>query len=199
MAKLNSSLKNMVMSLAIISFGASAILGGVYVLTKKPIEDAAELKKTNAIKEVLPQNNNMKIGEAVEITLDSYSEKFIVYPAFENDKLIAVAVETFDNNGYGGQIKSMVGFDAEGNIVNYAILAMSETPGLGEKVTSWFKTKRNNQDIRAKKPSEESFKVSKDGGEIDAITASTITSRAFLASVKTAYNVFIEYQKQQNK
>ena len=199
MAKLNSSLKNMVMSLAIISFGASAILGGVYVLTKKPIEDAAELKKTNAIKEVLPQNNNMKIGEAVEITLDSYSEKFIVYPAFENDKLIAAAVETFDNNGYGGQIKSMVGFDAEGNIVNYAILAMSETPGLGEKVTSWFKTKRNNQDIRGKKPSEESFKVSKDGGEIDAITASTITSRAFLASVKTAYNVFMEYQKQQNK
>ena len=199
MAKLDSSLKNMVMSLAIISFGASAILGGVYVLTKKPIEDAAELKKTNAIKEVLPQNNNMKIGEAVEITLDSYSEKFIVYPAFENDKLIAVAVETFDNNGYGGQIKSMVGFDAEGNIVNYAILAMSETPGLGEKVTSWFKTKRNNQDIRGKKPSEESFKVSKDGGEIDAITASTITSRAFLASVKTAYNVFMEYQKQQNK
>lgn len=199
MAKLNSSLKNMVMSLAIISFGASAILGGVYVLTKKPIEDAAELKKTNAIKEVLPQNNNMKIGEAVEITLDSYSEKFIVYPAFENDKLIAAAVETFDNNGYGGQIKSMVGFDAEGNIVNYAILAMSETPGLGEKATSWFKTERNNQDIRGKKPSEESFKVSKDGGEIDAITASTITSRAFLASVKTAYNVFMEYQKQQNK
>ncbi len=199
MAKLNSSLKNMVMSLAIISFGASAILGGVYVLTKKPIEDAAELKKTNAIKEVLPENNNMKIGEAVEITLDSYSEKFVVYPAFENDKLIAVAVETFDNNGYGGQIKSMVGFDAEGNIVNYAILAMSETPGLGEKVTSWFKTERNKQDIRGKKPSEESFKVSKDGGEIDAITASTITSRAFLSSVKTAYNVFIEYQKQQNK
>lgn len=199
MAKLDSSLKNMVMSLAIISFGASAILGGVYVLTKKPIEDAAELKKTNAIKEVLPQNNNMKIGEAVEITLESYSEKFIVYPAFENDKLIAAAVETFDNNGYGGQIKSMVGFDAEGNIVNYAILSMSETPGLGEKVTSWFKTERNNQDIRGKKPSEESFKVSKDGGEIDAITASTITSRAFLSSVKTAYNVFIEYQKQQNK
>ena len=199
MAKLESSLKNMVMSLAIISFGASAILGGVYVLTKKPIEDAAELKKTNAIKEVLPQNNNMKIGKAVEITLESYSEKFIVYPAFENDKLIAAAVETFDNNGYGGQIKSMVGFDAEGNIVNYAILSMSETPGLGEKVTSWFKTKRNKQDIRGKKPSEESFKVSKDGGEIDAITASTITSRAFLSSVKTAYNVFIEYQKQQNK
>lgn len=199
MAKLESSLKNMVMSLAIISFGASAILGGVYVLTKKPIEDAAELKKTNAIKEVLPQNNNMKIGKAVEITLESYSEKFIVYPAFENDKLIAAAVETFDNNGYGGQIKSMVGFDAEGNIVNYAILSMSETPGLGEKVTSWFKTERNNQDIRGKKPSEESFKVSKDGGEIDAITASTITSRAFLSSVKTAYNVFIEYQKQQNK
>lgn len=199
MAKLNSSLKNMVMSLAIISFGASAILGSIYVLTKEPIATAAELKKTTAIKEVLPKSANLTIGEAVEISIDSYSEKFTVYPAFENNNLVAVAVETFDNNGYGGKIQSMVGFDAEGKIVNYSILSMSETPGLGEKVTSWFKTARNKQDIRGKIPAEESFKVSKDGGEIDAITASTITSRAFLSSVKTAYKVFIEYQKQEKK
>ena len=79
MAKLNSSLKNMVMSLAIISFGASAILGGVYALTKAPIEKAAEAKKTNAIKEVLPTNANMKIGDPVEISIPSYSEKFIAW------------------------------------------------------------------------------------------------------------------------
>lgn len=197
MAKLESSLKNMVLSLAIISFGASAILGGVYVLTQQPIEKAAELKKETAIKDVLPKSANLKIGKEVEISLSSYSEKFIVYPAFENNELVAVAIETFDNNGYGGKIQSMVGFDAEGKIVDYSILSMSETPGLGEKVTSWFKTKRNKQDIRGKIPADESFKVSKDGGDIDAITASTITSRAFLNSVKTAYNVFIEYQKQQ--
>ncbi len=197
MAKLESSLKNMVLSLAIISFGASAILGGVYVLTQQPIEKAAELKKETAIKDVLPKSANLKIGKEVEISLSSYSEKFIVYPAFENNELVAVAIETFDNNGYGGKIQSMVGFDAEGKIVDYSILSMSETPGLGEKVTSWFKTKRNKQDIRGKIPANESFKVSKDGGDIDAITASTITSRAFLNSVKTAYNVFIEYQKQQ--
>lgn len=197
MAKLESSLKNMVLSLAIISFGASAILGGVYVLTQQPIEKAAELKKETAIKDVLPKSANLKIGKEVEISLNSYSEKFIVYPAFENNELVAVAIETFDNNGYGGKIQSMVGFDAEGKIVDYSILSMSETPGLGEKVTSWFKTKRNKQDIRGKIPADESFKVSKDGGDIDAITASTITSRAFLNSVKTAYNVFIEYQKQQ--
>lgn len=197
MAKLESSLKNMVLSLAIISFGASAILGGVYVLTQQPIEKAAELKKETAIKDVLPKSANLKIGKEVEISLSSYSEKFIVYPAFENNELVAVAIETFDNSGYGGKIQSMVGFDAEGKIVDYSILSMSETPGLGEKVTSWFKTKRNKQDIRGKIPADESFKVSKDGGDIDAITASTITSRAFLNSVKTAYNVFIEYQKQQ--
>ncbi len=197
MAKLESSLKNMVLSLAIISFGASAILGGVYVLTQQPIEKAAELKKETAIKDVLPKSANLKIGKEVEISLNSYSEKFIVYPAFENNELVAVAIETFDNNGYGGKIQSMIGFDAEGKIVDYSILSMSETPGLGEKVTSWFKTKRNKQDIRGKIPADESFKVSKDGGDIDAITASTITSRAFLNSVKTAYNVFIEYQKQQ--
>lgn len=199
MAKLSSSLKNMVISLAIISFVSSAILGSVFVLTEKPIAKAAEEKKTSAIKNVLPKNPNLKIEKEVEISIDSYSEKFIVYPAYENGKLAAVAIETYDNNGYGGQIKSMVGFDAEGKVVDYAILSMSETPGLGEKVTSWFKTEKNKQDIRGRVPGEASFKVSKDGGDIDAITASTITSRAFLASVKTAYDVFIKYQNQQKQ
>ena len=69
MAKLESSLKNMVLSLAIISFGASAILGGVYVLTQQPIEKAAELKKETAIKDVLPKSANLKIGKEVEISI----------------------------------------------------------------------------------------------------------------------------------
>lgn len=193
MAKMESTLKNMVMSLTVIALIASSLLAGGYVLTKEPIDKATQAKKDNAIKEVLP-DKTAEIGRAVEIKLDGFEDAFIVYPATKNGEMIGVAIETYDNNGYGGKIKTMVGLDAEGKVVNYAILQMSETPGLGAKASEWFKTKGN---IRGKNPADDSFKVSKDGGEIDAITASTITSRAFLASVKSAYNVFVKYKEQQ--
>lgn len=192
MAKLESSLKNMLLSLTLISLSASALLAGGYALTKDPIDKAAQDKKDKAIKEVLPQGN-ISLDKPVEIKLEGFADAFIVYPAREGEKLVGCAIETYDNNGYGGKIKTMVGLDSQGNIINYSILETNETPGLGAKASEWFKTKG---DIRGKKPSQESFKVSKDGGEIDAITASTITSRAFIASIKSAYKAFEKYQEQ---
>lgn len=191
MAKMESTLKNMVLSLTLISLSASALLAGGYVLTKEPIEKAAQDKKNNAIKEVLPKGD-ITIGEAVEIKLDGYEDAFVIYPAKQGDEIVACAIETCDNNGYGGKIKTMVGLDKEGKVVNYSILEMNETPGLGAKAGEWFKEKG---DIRGKLPSDESFKVSKDGGEIDAITASTITSRAFIESIKAAHKAYLKYQQ----
>lgn len=191
MAKMESTLKNMVLSLTLISLSASALLAGGYVLTKEPIEKAAQDKKNNAIKEVLPEGD-ITIGEAVEIKLDGYEDAFVIYPAKQEDEIVACAIETYDNNGYGGKIKTMVGLDKEGKVVNYSILEMNETPGLGAKAGEWFKEKG---DIRGKLPSDESFKVSKDGGEIDAITASTITSRAFIESIKAAHKAYLKYQQ----
>lgn len=192
MAKLESSLKNMLLSLTLISLSASALLAGGYALTKDPIDKAAQDKKDKAIKEVLPQGN-ISLDKPVEIKLEGFADAFIVYPAREGEKLVGCAIETYDNNGYGGKIKTMIGLDSQGNIINYSILETNETPGLGAKASEWFKTKG---DIRGKNPSQESFKVSKDGGEIDAITASTITSRAFIASIKSAYKAFEKYQEQ---
>lgn len=191
MAKMESTLKNMVLSLTLISLSASALLAGGYVLTKEPIEKAAQDKKNNAIKEVLPKGD-ITIGEAVEIKLDGYEDAFVIYPAKQGDEIVACAIETYDNSGYGGKIKTMVGLDKEGKVVNYSILEMNETPGLGAKAGEWFKEKG---DIRGKLPSDESFKVSKDGGEIDAITASTITSRAFIESIKAAHKAYLKYQQ----
>lgn len=195
MAKSESTLKNMLLSLTLISFCASALLAGGYVLTKEPIEKTLQEKKNTAIKEVLPKGN-IEIGKAVEVKLDNYEDVFVVYPAKENGKFIGCAIETYDNNAYGGKVKSMVGLNAEGKVINYSILEANETPGLGAKVSDWFKHKG---DIRGKDPASESFQVKKDGGEIDAITAATITSRAFLASVKAAYQAFIRYQEQQKQ
>jgi len=86
----------------------------------------------------------------------------------------------------------MVGFDQDGKIVNYSVLEQTETPGLGTKMVDWFKTKKGNQDIRQLNPSEVNFTVSKDGGDIDAITAATISSRAFLKAISDAYAVYAE-------
>ena len=195
MAKSESTLKNMLLSLTLISFCASALLAGGYVLTKEPIEKALQEKKDAAIKEVLPKGD-IKIGKAVEVKLDGYEDAFVVYPAKKGGNFIGCAIETYDNNGYGGKVRSMVGLDTEGKVINYSVLEANETPGLGAKVSDWFKTKG---DIRGKDPASEDFKVKKDGGKIDAITAATITSRAFLSSVKSAYKAFIRYQEQQKQ
>jgi len=84
----------------------------------------------------------------------------------------------------------IVGFDAEGKIVNYSVLEQYETPGLGTKIVDWFKTDKNRQNICGLNPSQVNFTVDKDGGDIDAITASTISSRAFLAAVQAAYQAY---------
>ncbi|MDR1725417.1 MAG: RnfABCDGE type electron transport complex subunit G [Bacteroidales bacterium] len=194
MAKLESSLKNMFLSLTLITLGASALLAGGYVLTKEPIEKADRAKEENAIKEVLP-DKNAEVLEKVEITLENKADPFIVYPSVKDGKFAGAAVQTYSTEGYGGRLDIMVGFDTDGTIVNYAVLKANETPGLGAKVTDWFKNdSKKTADIRGKNPATTKVSVSKDGGDIDAITASTITSRAFLQSVQLAYEAFQKMQ-----
>jgi electron transport complex protein RnfG len=88
----------------------------------------------------------------------------------------------------------MVGFNADGTIYNTSVISHAETPGLGAKITGEIPTRTQ---IVGKNPASSNLTVTKDGGEIDAITASTITSRAFLKGVEAAYKVFVELQKQQ--
>ena len=88
----------------------------------------------------------------------------------------------------------MVGFNPEGEIINYTVLEHQETPGLGDKISNWFKTEKGNQDIRGRKGGE--LLVKQDGGDVDAITAATISSRAFLKAIREAYSAFKEDEVQ---
>jgi electron transport complex protein RnfG len=102
---------------------------------------------------------------------------------------IGSAITTAEN-AFGGPMKVLVGFDTNGNILGYTVLEHAETPGLGAKADTWFQ-KGNKGDIIGKNPGKDVFKVSKDQeGGIDAITASTITSRAFLRAIENAYNEY---------
>jgi electron transport complex protein RnfG len=183
MAKTESTFKNMVLSLTLISLGASACLGFVYQMTKEPIEISVMSKKLTAIKQVVPEFNNNPNDEMYRLPTGE-GDSLDIYPAKKDSVLVGYAVNTFTKKGFSGNISLMAGFKPDGTIINITVLEHKETPGLGTKMTEpEFKEQFNN-----KNPSEFSLKVKKDGGPVDAITAATISSRAFCDAVQRAYN-----------
>lgn len=190
MKKLESSLKNMVLSLTGFSILAGGLLGWVNAATAEPIAQANANALSDAIAKVVPgfDNNPSEEAENVEVNGTTYK----IYPATQGGKAIGAAVEA-SANGFGGALTVLVGFDTEGNIIDYSLLSHTETPGLGSKAADWFK-KGAKGDITGKNPGEKTLSVTKDGGEIDAITASTITSRAFLQAVNNAYAAYMNKQ-----
>ena len=190
MKKLESSLKNMVLSLTGFSVLAGGLLGWVNAATADPIAQANAKALSDAIAVVVPGFDNNPAEEAETVEVDGTAYK--IYPATKGGEPIGAAVEA-SANGFGGALTVLVGFDTEGNIIDYSLLSHAETPGLGSKAADWFK-KGAKGDIIGKNPGEKPLSVSKDGGEIDAITASTITSRAFLQAVNSAYAAYMNEQ-----
>lgn len=178
--KLESNFRNMVVVLTLISLIAAGVLGAVYTVTEEPIEKAKMAKQQQAIQQVLP---------AFERLENAACNGLPIYRAYQGDVFVGAAVES-SANGFGGEIKIMVGFDTAGNIIDYAVLQQAETPGLGTKIVDWFKTEKNNQSIKGKNPATNRLTVTQDGGEVDAITAATISSRAFLQAIALAYNAY---------
>ncbi len=168
----------MVIVLFTITAIAAAALGAVYEATKDPIAAAKALKQSAAIKAVVPKFDNDPIADVMEYEVDGGVIK--IFPAKKGEKTVGHAIETFTNSGFSGLIRIMVGVDVEGNIVNYSVLEHKETPGLGSKMQEWFASKG---DIRGMNPEKNKLTVSKDGGDVDAITAATISSRAFLDAI----------------
>lgn len=186
MKKLESSFKNMVLSLTGFTLVAGALLGWVNQITAEPIAQANAQTLSNAIAVVVPgfDNDPAAAPEVMELEGTTYK----IYKATKGGNFIGAAVET-SASGFGGNLTVLVGFDPDGNIIDYSLLSHAETPGLGSKAADWFK-KGGKGDITGKNPGEKALTVSKDGGDIDAITASTITSRAFLLAVNNAYKVY---------
>lgn len=180
----------MFLSLFTISFVVAVLLAQVNKMTAKPIAEAKALKLENAIKEVVPEFDNNPVEEAYKMPA-SNGDSLLVYPAKKGDEVVGFAINTYSNNGFSGNIQIMVGFDMEDKVVNYSVLSHAETPGLGSKMNEWFRdTAKPAQVVIGRNLSEGNLSVSKDGGQIDAITASTITSRAFLEAINRAYAVY---------
>jgi len=183
MAKKESTLINMALTLFVITAISAASLGFMYEITKEPKAIAELLKQNFAIKTVLPDFDNNPSAEAFEIESFDGGETLICYPAMKNGENVGIAVRTWTMTGYSGLIRIMVGFDKTGTIINTSVLEHQETPGLGTKMAEPpFKDQFVN-----KNPAVNNIALRRDGGEIDGITAATITARAFSDAVMRAH------------
>ncbi|PTN06333.1 electron transport complex protein RnfG [Mangrovibacterium marinum] len=180
----------MVLTLFVVTFVSATILGFVHSLTKDAIEAAKVKAQNEAIKSILPAFT--ALGESVKIAAEGTNDSLVVFPAYDaQQQLVGMAIKSYTKNGFGGLIDVMIGFKPDGEISGYQVLEHKETPGLGSKAQAWFSNAdKPGQNIIGKNPATTDMHVSKDGGAVDAITASTITSRAFLESVRRAYDTF---------
>jgi electron transport complex protein RnfG len=187
-SKKESSFLNMVLTLLLITFIASAALGYLYELTKGPIAASKLAKLNNAITQVVPEYDTIPGNQVYKMGVDG--DTLVFYPAMKNGELVGTAVSTFTNKGFSGYINLMVGFLPDGTIHNISVLEHKETPGLGDKMTK--KKSEWSVQFNGKNPAEFKIKVTKDRGDVDAITASTISSRAFCDAVDRAYKAYME-------
>ena len=185
MAKIENNLKNFLLSMTLISLIVGALLGGVYVLTEEPIAAANKAKQENAIKAVAPKFDT--VGEAVATTT-SNGKDATIFPVMLGGEEVGKAVQVTTGKGFGGDVTIMFGFDQNGTITGYNVLSMAETPGLGSKMPDWFVV-GGKGNVIGKNPGTNNLTVSKDGGEVDAITAATISSRAFCDAIALAYSL----------
>jgi electron transport complex protein RnfG len=188
MGKKKSTFLNMMLSLLTITLISGLALGFVNDLTIGPIAKAKLERKISALKLVLPKFDNNPVEELKLVRWEQSKDSIEIYPAFFKDVFVGVAIVGSSEKGFSGLVKIMVGFDPDGEIKNIAVLDQKETPGLGTKM----KDEKFIQQYKNKNPDLFNLKVTKDGGEVDALTGATISSRAFSEAVQMAHDVFVK-------
>ena len=180
----------MVLVLTGVAVVMGAVLAYVNHLTEGPIAEQKTKALADGIKTVM-ECDDLVVTNTDTLRQNDAKGKEMTYIIYQTQdaqgKDLGAAVES-TTGGFGGDLKVLVGFDPDGKILGYTLLEHAETPGLGAKADKWFQ-KGEKGDIIGKDPVEP-LTVSKDGGQVDAITASTITSRAFLLAVNNAYNAY---------
>lgn len=190
MAKKESTIVNMVVTMLVVTFLSSAILGFMNMVTEEPIRLAKEAAVKELIQKVIPEfDNNPAVEKVTRLSSDGLGN-LNFYPGKIGGELKGVAVETYTMKGFTGKIVLMVGLKPDGTITQIEVLDHAETPGLGDKMDS--QKSDFNVQFRGKNPADFKLKVTKDGGNVDAITASTISSRAYCDAVQRAYDTYME-------
>jgi len=193
MAKKESTFTNMLLTLFIVTAISSLAAATVYNITKGPIAEVQRIKQQKAIEDVMPGFTTIQRVSAMP---ESGADSVIFFKGYRDTLEIGVAVTTYTYLGYSGYVKMMVGFDMDKKITNVKVLDQKETPGLGTKMADSLQLIHQ---VIGKNPGEFKLAVKKDGGQIDAITAATISSRAFCDGILRAYNTLDKVENEKNK
>lgn len=185
---MKSTLVNMTSVLFGITLIASAGVGVVNMITEEPIALANEAATKTALMEVLPA---FEMTEEQTLTIDEMP--ITVYTASNGGEVAGYAVQTMTKQGFNGVIRLMVGFTPDGEVVNVNVLEQAETPGLGTKMADEGNVLLGSiqgQKLENKKLVDGKLAVKKDGGDVDALTAATISSRAYVDAVNRAWMAY---------
>lgn len=174
----------MILSLTGLTVAIGAALAAVNEATADAIKETARRTRIEAMEAILPPFDNDIIATEVQ------SDGLPLYQATRGSEPVGIAIETYSDNGFSGRIAIITGFDNDGKLTGYRVLEHQETPGLGARMGEWFGTAPHSV-IGTSKP----LTVKNDGGDIDAITGATITSRAFLEAINNARQAFQSYKK----
>ncbi|MBM3162308.1 MAG: RnfABCDGE type electron transport complex subunit G [Chlorobi bacterium] len=178
-----------IITLTLVGLIAAALLAIVDDLTRDPIALAKAEMKRKAIEEIFPFD--------IDSLKNVETKKTRFYEAYDrNGTLKGIAVESATTIGYSGKIEILLGVSPEQKIYDYKVVYHLETPGLGDKID---KAKFKEQ-FRGRALEGTTWKVKKDGGEIDELTAATISSRAVTDAVQRGLQYINEqYPKTEGK
>ena len=182
----------MFLTLLIICVTAGAVLAVVKQVTDAPIQQVTDAQQQQAIRKVLPEFDSLKTEKKALETppvqsvfhKEKAADSLLLYRAFRKGEPVGTAVETFTEKGFGGSIRMMAGFLTDGSIYKTCVLSHAETPGLGSKMTDADFYRQ----FEGRHPAQFRLQVKKDGGDVQAITAATISSRAYCDALNTAYS-----------
>lgn len=181
----------MILSLLGITFVASAGVAVIYEVTKEPIEIAKQAAIELSLSNVLPAfDNNSKESLTIdELPVD-------IYRATREGELVGYAIQCSTKSGYSGLFTLMVGLSPNFEVLGVNVLSHSETPGLGSNMT----VEGNSLISSIKGHSLESIdiRVRKDGGQVDALTGATVTSRAYGDAVMRGFRALKELLKEED-
>ncbi len=196
MAKKESTFLNMVLTLFMVTGISALTLGYVYNVTKGPIEAAKQERLNSLIGIVVPGASEAEVSDKIEVIPadgDESSEPLLFYKVHKDGELLGTAIRTYTNRGFSGYISVMVGLNPDGVILDSNVLEHRETPGLGDKICKtvhpW------NEQYKGIDPSITNIKVRQDGGQLDGITAATITARAYSDAIQRAYDSYMLFKE----
>lgn len=164
---------------------AGFLLGGAYEITKEPIAKQVAADKQEAMKEILPTADKFDIAD---VKIEGNEKIKEVNIGMAGAEIAGYAIKV-SPKGYAGPIDIMVGVSTDGKVTGIKILSHTETPGLGANApkpefSGQFKDKpiENKLEVVKVAPSKEN--------QIQAITGSTITSKAVTLGVNDAVDFY---------